>query len=269
MSGLADGPGLVSADRNIRFYAGCPLSAPNGRKLGTLCVIDSEPWEVDDEDIALLEKLGQFVEEELAIADMMRDDPVTGLSNGVGFSQVAEYLLAMSVGPVRKQRSGITPRSHVCGRECPGDFPNDLSVTSVLLENIVVEFDELGIHAMDDAVSRSRDGPHHFVDELRILVDDFLEIVPFQAQDMARTKRTQPDRVLMAIDEAEFAGEVALAEHRETGHVSAAGTFDHFQFALEKHVQCIVTGTLIDQELTIGQFAGTHDAAEHAGLALR
>ena len=88
---------LVSADPNIRFYAGCPLNAPNGRKLGTLCVIDSEPREVNDEDIALLEELGQLVEEELAIADMMRDDPVTGLSNGLGFSQVAEYLLAMSV----------------------------------------------------------------------------------------------------------------------------------------------------------------------------
>jgi len=86
---------LVSANPNIRFYAGCPLSAPNGSKLGTLCVIDSEPREIDDEDIALLEELGQLVEEELAMAGMLHDDPVTGLSNSLGFSQIAEYLLAM------------------------------------------------------------------------------------------------------------------------------------------------------------------------------
>ncbi|MGI9235645.1 MAG: sensor domain-containing diguanylate cyclase [Woeseiaceae bacterium] len=88
---------LVSADPKIRFYAGCPISAPNGSKLGTLCVIDSKPRDTSDEDITLLEELGQLVEEELAMADMMHDDPVTGLSNNLGFAQIAEYLLAMSV----------------------------------------------------------------------------------------------------------------------------------------------------------------------------
>ncbi|MGB5258229.1 MAG: GAF domain-containing protein [Woeseiaceae bacterium] len=88
---------LVAADPSIRFYAGCPISAPNGSKLGTLCVIDSKPRQVDDEDVTLLAELGQLVEEELAMADMMHDDPVTGLSNSLGFSQIAEYLLAMCV----------------------------------------------------------------------------------------------------------------------------------------------------------------------------
>lgn len=93
---FCDNP-LVSADPNIRFYAGCPISAPNGSKLGTLCVIDSKPREVSDDDITLLEELGQLVEEELAMADMLHDDPVTGLSNSLGFTQISEYLLAMSV----------------------------------------------------------------------------------------------------------------------------------------------------------------------------
>lgn len=88
---------LVSADPSIRFYAGCPLSAPNGTKLGTLCVIDSKPRNVEEEDVVLLKELGQLVEEELAMADMMHDDPVTGLSNSLGFSQISEYLLAMCV----------------------------------------------------------------------------------------------------------------------------------------------------------------------------
>ena len=86
---------LVTANPSIRFYAGCPISAPNGSKVGTLCVIDSKPRDIADGDIALLEELGQLVEEELAMAGMMHDDPVTGLSNSLGFSQIAEYLLAM------------------------------------------------------------------------------------------------------------------------------------------------------------------------------
>lgn len=86
---------LVTQDPHIRFYAGCPLSAPDGSKLGTLCIIDREPRELSDEDLTLLQELGQMIEEELAVATMMHIDSVTGLSNDVGFSIVAKHLLAM------------------------------------------------------------------------------------------------------------------------------------------------------------------------------
>ena len=91
---FSDNP-LVTADPNIRFYAGYPLSAPNGSKIGTLCIIDREPRELNDEDRDMLCELGGMVEEELAVAEMMRDDPVTGLSNREGFAQIAGHILAM------------------------------------------------------------------------------------------------------------------------------------------------------------------------------
>lgn len=86
---------LVTSDPNIRFYAGYPLSAPDGSKLGTLCVIDPEPRDVTQEDVKLLAELGKMIEEEFIVEDMMRDDPVTGLSNRAGFELIAEYLMAM------------------------------------------------------------------------------------------------------------------------------------------------------------------------------
>lgn len=93
---FVDNP-LVTSDPHIRFYAGCPLSAPDGSKVGTLCVIDREPREIAPEDIDLLKELGQLVEEELAVASMLHSDPATGISNKAGFCQVAEHLLAMCV----------------------------------------------------------------------------------------------------------------------------------------------------------------------------
>jgi adenylate cyclase len=57
---FADNP-LVTADPNIRFYAGAPLVTPAGHAMGTLCVIDRKPHEMQDSQHAALEALGRQV----------------------------------------------------------------------------------------------------------------------------------------------------------------------------------------------------------------
>jgi CheY-like chemotaxis protein len=49
------------ADPGWQFYAGVPLTTPNGAVLGTLCILDSTPHEFHTEDMRVLETLGRAV----------------------------------------------------------------------------------------------------------------------------------------------------------------------------------------------------------------
>lgn len=84
---------LVTGDPKIRFYAGCPLQAPNGSKLGTLCVIDVVPRQLNDEDRALLRDLAQMAEQEIAALQLATMDELTTLSNRRGFEALAQHAL--------------------------------------------------------------------------------------------------------------------------------------------------------------------------------
>lgn len=48
---------LVTADPNIRFYAGVPLCLSSGYKIGTLCVIDTQPRHLDTTQRMILTQL--------------------------------------------------------------------------------------------------------------------------------------------------------------------------------------------------------------------
>ena len=97
---FADNP-LVTGDPNIRFYAGAPLRTPEGHRLGTLCVIDRRPRELDDEKRALLADLSTLVVDELelrrvnrVLGDMAMRDGLTGLLNRRAFLMQAERQFA-------------------------------------------------------------------------------------------------------------------------------------------------------------------------------
>src|ERR1700761_549005 len=59
-----DNPLVVGGPR-IRFYAGAPLQLPTGEIIGTLCMIDRQPRQLDELDLAIFGSLRDLVVSEL------------------------------------------------------------------------------------------------------------------------------------------------------------------------------------------------------------
>lgn len=62
---FSDNP-LVTGDPHIRFYAGAPLSAPGGHRIGTLCVIDTVPRTLGPVELSILDALRRLANETVA-----------------------------------------------------------------------------------------------------------------------------------------------------------------------------------------------------------
>ncbi|HCS29634.1 MAG TPA: GGDEF domain-containing protein [Spongiibacteraceae bacterium] len=84
---------LVTENPNIRFYAGCPLHSMDGNPLGTLCIIDSKPRQLNHEELETLQDLALMAERELAALQLATVDELTGISNRRGFGMLANKSL--------------------------------------------------------------------------------------------------------------------------------------------------------------------------------
>lgn len=87
---FSDNP-LVLNEPYIRFYAGCPLRYLDGSTLGTLCIIDTQPRVLDEEDIDALKDLAELAEHELMAVQLATQDELTKISNRRGFIKLAQH----------------------------------------------------------------------------------------------------------------------------------------------------------------------------------
>ena len=84
-----DYPGVIGAPF-IRFYAGRPLYLRGGEKVGTLCLVDTEPRAFGEKDAEMLDDLASMVENELALSAQDGHDLCTGLLSRTSFRDQAE-----------------------------------------------------------------------------------------------------------------------------------------------------------------------------------
>jgi GAF domain-containing protein len=68
---FADNP-LVTGPWHVRFYAGIPIATLAGHRVGTLCVIDTEPREPSEEDLDGLVDLASWAEAEIQRVELSR-----------------------------------------------------------------------------------------------------------------------------------------------------------------------------------------------------
>ncbi|MDH3753651.1 MAG: sensor domain-containing diguanylate cyclase [Acidimicrobiia bacterium] len=87
---------LVVGPPAIRFYAGAPIAAPSGHRLGTLCVIDHEPRTLSSSEERALRDLAGLVERELEYTQLALIDDLTGLANRRAFVEAGTRLLALA-----------------------------------------------------------------------------------------------------------------------------------------------------------------------------
>lgn len=60
---------MVTAEQGIRFYAGHPLRAPGGQRVGSLCLAGDRPRDFSPSEQRMLADLASWVEDELVRSD--------------------------------------------------------------------------------------------------------------------------------------------------------------------------------------------------------
>ena len=88
---------LVTGEPHIRFYAGCPLRAPGGARIGSLCLIAHEPRAFSQDDRNALCDLAAMAEAELVAFQTATSDELTQITNRRGFMALGQLVLNESL----------------------------------------------------------------------------------------------------------------------------------------------------------------------------
>jgi serine phosphatase RsbU (regulator of sigma subunit) len=96
---------LVTGSAHVRFYAGHPISTPDGQPVGALCLVDSRPRTMTSDQQEVLADLAAWVEKELALdqeltraAEMVRLMLPRSAPYVPGYSLAGSFLPAREIG---------------------------------------------------------------------------------------------------------------------------------------------------------------------------
>lgn len=134
---FSDNP-LVTGDKNIRFYAGVPLTSEAGNNLGMLCVIDTVPRHLSTEQQEALMILGKQVVKQMELR--LKNQELERIT------ETQRRMISIIAHDVRSPLASIVSLFQLYGKKMidPERFNNFLNVSSTqlhstmaLLENLV------------------------------------------------------------------------------------------------------------------------------------
>ncbi len=109
----------VTSNPYVRFYAGYPLSTSSGEKIGSLCVLDSEPRNLSEQQQVAMRVLGRQVSVQIELKQQLQ-----ALHDAIQQKQIAELELQASqrqletANEVLLQQSLTDPLTSLNNRRC-------------------------------------------------------------------------------------------------------------------------------------------------------
>lgn len=158
---------LVTGDPHIRFYAGIPLVTSDGRfPLGTICVIDDRPRELDTAQLEILSALASTV---INIVEQQYEMAGAALRTGNMLDSIGDCVIATDDG-------GIVSYANPATVELLGDSMVGQPIAHVMrLEHEGIPLDPHPIHAainQQEKVTLPKDIHLQVIDGAVIEVDD-------------------------------------------------------------------------------------------------
>lgn len=183
---------LVASEFGLRFYAGVPLHTHDGYNLGTLCVIDREPREINPEKMQNLQDLAQLVMDQMELrisaknALDVKDDLLKEMNHRIGNSlqmvsnilimegiesnpEISKYLLASAERIARIGR--VHHKLSQTDRFSPIEFKHYLTE---LLDDICNSLLTEGVSCNLSSESEAMDLPSQVITLLGIIINELV-----------------------------------------------------------------------------------------------
>ncbi len=95
---------LVTDDPNVIFYAGIPLITPNGFPIGTLCVIDNIPKQLDESQVNALVMLSNQLMKLLELRKKKTELEIRNkaMEDSIDYAQKIQYFILPDINEIKK-----------------------------------------------------------------------------------------------------------------------------------------------------------------------